>query len=547
MPNRDLINSSDTSRFFDFRSLAGMPRNNVTDVPYKFYVLAPTRLKPLYIELLRVRQWAGGYVPGVHSQLLSSNVVPKLTNIMTNKVINAGYKYDGDDHCEDKMKIWDRQVGMKHAMTELVYNVIQSGYAFTKINIEDGIPVPEVVMADQASFTTKNGEIVEFNSSTVFVDGNNEEEAIYKIERRYYDKDGLPTVEHGFYQSVSQFDQGSERLFNNDLKGRKIEPTNEFLAQRLGVPRGQWTAYRRSMKPKALPMRNLGVYKFKSTVKNPKYIKFDIGQSLVSLVGEDNLIRYEIAQSLEGHEGIIAPQLILVPPEMENGKTQIFMDGQLMPTSVNSTMGSKKQLNGTYYVNIPYQTADGEKVEPKAVEFNIRSGDIKGLKNSILEDACANLGFDANDIIPSVSGVYKSKDRDKKSITLETIEAKRQLISTEMNKMLKDIMWMYGVDNPNVSLIWSGSQIEEFKTKVDTYSVAVRNFFMSQETAIRRLFPDMTERELQEEIERIDKYRHKIIETFYGGGKDGEKTSPTDMLTGENSHNDEIARKAEGD
>lgn len=527
-------------RFFDFRSLAGLKVNNVTDIPFTFYTLVPTRYKPLYIELLRTRQWLLGYVPGVHNRLLSSGIVSKFVDLITNKIVSGGYKFSGSVENEDLLKRWDKKINFEAALLEWIWNTGAMGYGFAKINIKDGIPYTEPIFADQCYFTTDERGIIDFRCATVKIDGNKDDEVIYKIEHRYYDEDTkIPMIEYYFIKDVSQYTQGDEYMFSDNFNSKKVIPTNEMLIK-LGVPKGQFTKYRKEMEAQPLPMRDLGVYQMKATVHNPSYVKFDIGQSIASQIGEDNLVRYELAFSLEGHEITTTPRTILVPPELENGKTGLLINGEdYQPTSY-SFSPSIKQLNHTYYAGVPYENANGEKVQPTFIDPSIRSTQIREAKISILRDACISLGLSANELEQLSGGVYQSKDSLGGLITRDTISARRSLVRQAVNELLKSILWIYGFkDLDNISIIWSNERIDDLANLVNTYSIGVKNFLFSKEYAVRKLHPDMTETEIQNELQKIKETQEDIVNTFYGGNQEQD----TNMVTGDNTHNNSIKKE----
>jgi len=530
-------------RFFDFRSLAGLRVNNVSDIPFTFYTLVPTRYKPLYIELLRTRQWLLGYVPGVHGRLLSSGIVAKFVDLITNKITSGGYKFSGDVKNEDLLKKWDKKVNFQSSLLEWIWNTEAMGYGFAKINIKDGVPYVEQIFADQAYFTTDERGIVDFRCATVKLDGNKDNELIYKIEHRYYDSDtNIPMIEHYFIKDVSQYTQGDEYLFSDQFNLSKFSPSNEILLK-LGVPKGQFTRYRKEMEARPLPMRDLGVYQMKATVHNPNYVKFDIGQSIASQIGEDNLVRYDLAFSLEGHEITTTPKTVLVPPELENGKTGLLINGEdYQPTSYNFSP-SVKQLNHTYYAGVPYENSSGEKVQPTFIEPTIRSTQIREAKISILRDACISLGLSANELEQLSGGVYQSKDSLGNIITSDTISARRSLVRQAVNQLLKSILWIYGFKElDNINIIWTNEKIDDLANLVNTYATGVKNFLFSKEYAVRKLHPDMTETEIQEELRKIKETQQDIVETFYGGNK----AEDTNIVTGDNTHNESIKKVENG-
>lgn len=547
----------ENDKFFDFRSLSSTPITRPFDVPIKFYTLVPMRLKPLYYELLRTRYWIGGFVPGIHNRLLSTQIVATIGNLVSNKIMSGGIKFDGDDDAENFANYWAQRVDFNYTLKSAIRNTQDIGYTFLKTDICDGIPTPRVVYGDQAFFTMRNDKIIDFKSSINAVDGLEEEEAIHKIEHRYYDeKTGVPMVESFLVRASTQFDQGEDKMKSattrgneKDIGGQRINNITSEIALKFGYKKDKLQDFKESLKPKKLPMKDLGVYMLKATDVHPKYMKFNIGQSISSQIGEDNLIRYEIASSLESHELVVAPQLILVPSEMENNDRRLLLNGDEYEPINKENYFNKKQLNGTYYVNVPYMNAEGEKIEPKAIEFNIRSGNIKEAKADIIRDMARAIGLNPDDLESAAKGVYEAK-QEGRTATPDTIQAKRELVIKAVNQFLDNLLWMYGYDDKRLTIMFSNTELEEFEKKVETYSTAMKNFLMSQETAIKRLHTDMTESEVKEEMEKIKETKDLIVDAYYGGDKDRQDKSDSqdqndsNIINGENENNEEVSKES---
>lgn len=537
------------SNEFNYREACGMRPRQVADIPYYYYASTPIRYQPLYYNLLQNRLWLSGFNPAIHGRLLSSNLPANIVTMLTGKIMFGGFKFSGENLQEQIANAWRKKVSLLDASSDLCWNGNAMGYAFVKLNIVDGIPEPDVVFADQAFWKEKYGRVIDFTSSIVKVDGNDGNKghpALFEVEHRYYNKEtGMPMSEKCFVECSTQFDQGTYAMIGDLKYFRYSKKRTVDLLTSNGLTKDEAIEEYESMFPQVLPMRNLGVYKFKSTHSNPAYLKFNIGQSIVQLVGEDNLIKYENANSIEGHEIVTSPKMILVPQTYQNGMVkQHFMTGDNVPNDMlsiyldNGYSYSQKQLNNTYYSSVPYSDSSGNVVEPKEIAWDIRETAIHLSKISIYRDILQRVGLNADEFeISGTGGTYKAKT--SQDGTSEKIEEERQLLDEPLSELINDVLWLYGIDDPNVMVVWNNSLSEDLDKKTSIFTTLTKNFLSSPTLARKRLFPDMSETEFSKETLEIQKGAEMIKDTYYGG-----KDTSSPNLDGSNLYNDTVKEEA---
>jgi hypothetical protein len=525
--------------FFNFREMGGLNINKVQDIPYDFYALVPMHLQPLYQEMRRERQWEGGYVSGVHDKLLSSRIVPAITNVITDKILGSGYKYDGDDLRVQVLDTWDRKVHFKDAIELLAHNATILGFSFLKVDWIGGVPHPTVVPADQIFYIMRNRQIIDAKTVVSFSISNDKlSYNKYLIEHRYFDKDGNPMIRHFFTSTSSQFSESASAVKNAEIeRGLTINPSlladfgisvkvgDNFIAEleKLGI----------YINPKKIPSKNgLAIKMVKATVQNPTYIKSGLGQGIMAQMGEDNLIKYEIANSLHSHELNISPQIVLVPQGFDNGRIN---DPFANITGGLNNFNSIRPVNKTYYVRIPYGDSDNG-AEPKTIEFTIRSNEILAMKNSALRDLLLNIGLTPKDFgLESEKAVYTSTSELKfGNISSNMISRRRRLMEEAIEMMVDEVLYSLGIENNGVKVLWTDSVVSDFEKQINSYSIAVKNFLMSPEEAVRRLYPNKTNAEINKLLMEIDKNRQAIVNTFYGGNNENNsKKEKGDLNTSE--------------
>ena len=79
-----------------------------------------------------------------------------------------------------------------------------------------------------------------------------------------------------------------------------------------------------------------------------------------------------------------------------------------------------------------------------------------------------------------------------------------------------DVLDFYGLDG-NATIMWTDMQVGDFATQVASYENAVKNFLMSPEEAMKRLYPNKTKREMVKLQEEVQRNRENIVNTYYGG------------------------------
>ena len=517
-----MYNFPRNGNFFNFREMGGLQINKVADIPYDFYSLVPTHLQPLYQEMRRERQWESGYVSGVHDRLLSSRIVPALNNILTNKIMGSGFKFDGKAEYVNLMDKWSKEIDFENLVVLGFQNSNMLGWCFVKCDRCNGEIVPAVVPADQAFYIIEKGKIVDFKSVVTYIATNDLNSTTFLMEHRYFDPyTNKPMIRHFFTKSNSQFSENASDL-KNFSRGINI---NVPLLKMFGIDAVVGENFKEKLKsygifiePQELDfITGLGVEMVRATDINPTYIKYPIGQGLMAQMGEDNIIKYEIANSLASHETNIAPQIVLVPQGYDNGQLN---DPFRAVGGVIGGNSSIRPINKTYYVRVPFGNADGQNAEPKAIEFNIRSNSILDMKKDALRDLVLNIGLNPNDLnLGKDKAVYVSNKESSESqdLSANTIRSKRRLMNKMFCMIVKEVLWSYGIENGDVSIKWTDFATGDFKEQISAYETAIKNFLMSPEEAIRNLYPNKTQTELDALMKEIENNRVRIQETYYGG------------------------------
>jgi hypothetical protein len=504
-----------TGNFFDFRSISGVRVIALPDIPYDFIANQPSYIQPRMRINLRARQWESGYVPGVHDKLLSSNLYSTLLNIRSNKLIKGGYKYDGDKNGVELLKNWDEENDILLKIKDLGYCSDNLGWAFVKLDIINGNPVPTVIPGDQVYFSVDGkNKICDFKSITTFIAGNDKDSMLMLMEHRYF-KNGKPYIRYFFTSLGDQYgiNAGDLREFSEfkEIKDSKI------ILAKFGIPKERYSEFKDAMNERELPFKTLGVEMVRGTIKDPLFNKLPIGQSLYQRIGEDLLTKYDIYTSLQSHEGNTAPRIVLVPQEFNNG-------GATQSSGTNTSIydqiyGVSRKLGSTYFVKSPFTTGDGTSAEPQAINWEIRKSIIEQ-KGDILREIALNCGMS-----PENLNILGELNDDKSGeLTDALIQEKRELLKPAIRMMIKEVLHFYGLDEFNVRLRFLEEDQKYFMDMVAPIALAVKNFLISPKEGTRRLLKGKTNAELDVQYEEIEDGRQKIIETYYAGGSNENNT-----------------------
>lgn len=522
-----------TGNFFDFRSMSGLQINRYTDIPYDFYTLVPTYLQPLYYGMLRERQWDSGYVPNIHNRLLRSNIVPTVNSIIVNRVLSDGYKFEGKDDAVNVIEKWNKRTHFRDTLERLFHNANMLGFAFMKLDRCNGEIIPTVVPADQCYYIFQNGQIVDAKIVVAYYIGNGTHETTFLMEHRYYDPDtGKPMIRHFFTTSKSQFSENASDL-RNFSRGLNL---NIPLLEKFGIKVQMGENFKSKLAqmgiyidPEELDFATtgLGIEIVNASAINPTYIKMPIGQGLVDQIGEDNLIKYEIANSLVSHELNIAPSIVMVPQEFNS-----YQLNDPFRTSSIGVNNGVRPISKTYFVRVPFGDDAGNTNKPEQVQFTIRSKEILDMKNSALKDIALSVGLNPSDLgVSKDAAVYVSNKETSQmqDMTNNMVNCKRRQANKAIQMVLDEILAEYGYESGAVSIKWTDMPMGSLEDLVATLSMAVKNRLISTKEARRELFGNRKTMVELEQMEReIEEDMKAIQETYYAGG--------------DNAYNDSVAK-----
>jgi len=486
-----------SENLFNFREVTSINHIRYPDVAFDFHFFVPARMKPLYEQIRHARYALSGYNPLVHSKLLSSNIYQSIVSLIVSQVTAGGVKLDGKN--TDFLFDLTKKIGINDILREACYLSEGLGWSYLKLDIIKGMPKISAISNDQAYISDKLGEVVEYNGVSSYISSTKAEQPdIFLVEKRYF-KDNVPYIKYDLYSTTTQYDSGAGKAAFDNCDS--INPSNLDLEEIKLLGFNSKKEIRDVLKEKRLPFKGLGVSILKSSAKNPLYMKSFTSLSNFNKIGIDALIKYDTVFSAEVHEVSTSTRMIMTPQDMaEDNKNNIIHNQGILGYAQSMAINSRP-IQHSYMLKLPYDTESGESAKPEAVEFKIRSAELSVLKGNAIADIALAIGFDKDDVANIKSGSqYEKGGRGEK--TSKTIEEKRGYISTALKCIIDEIMFLYNIEE-NVDVIWLGLDFNLLEKQSTIFTTLVNSKLMSIRHALKKLYPNLSQEELEEEYKNI--------------------------------------------
>lgn len=537
------------AKYFKFRELNGSNYNvvGIADIPYDFYALIPEPFKMAYQEMWRSRIWLSGKVPGIHQDMLSSNIGPTIASMFANRVVGGNGLFDGEKvEINSDMDEWAEKDDFKNKVSQLAYCMSGVGQALFKINLVkrrgELVYSTEVLSGDRFLIKTVGSEIEKVTIFSNFYQDTNKSNGVkhkdyYLQEIREYNEDGEPIGYYNVVENVSIFNEGVKTSFEtNNYNFRNIRNLGndaiKEISDKLGIEPTDLLYERK------LPFKlGLGVSFAKNSYVHPRFMNYNIGCSDIMKVSEDTLVTYELYTSMLSNEGSVTIPLVMLPkrlynPSIDKGAQFISLDERFSPESQGAVEGQKgyavinnrsRKIDGTYITYV--ESEDPENQEPKLVQFNMRMEDIdKGLQRTVI-NICNNLEISPFILDPRLRGSSQYKNKQEISLdedqTVTTVINKRAMITKAINYIVKEVLLSKGYSENDCSYVLARSKnTENDRELTETLILQIQNGLTSVNVARKKIHNTMSkeqfnsmvneiqtdkEEKLKEEIEKQEK------------------------------------------
>ena len=439
-------------------------------------------------------QWANGFVPLIHYNMLNSKTCSTIANILTSKIVgNIGIEGEEDI---DVKQVKDAIIDFQNKITQMESDVLIRGEACITTNYfrdkEDNLKVSLEVYPLGRYQTLKelNNEIYEAYLFKALFDGEDSWCNYLFVEHRYYKKRNGEKVAYLEYNIVKNtWTTKSSSILKQEVTSNKLEEENvpQKILDKLGDIKIN----------KPIEILDLGVYRFKNTAINKLARYTDIGESqFINATGFmqslENTLTYQEMDKYIGRGRVMTPQF-------SNSKNGI----------IATLQGKSRGFNILdYSFMTPYSAETGSldsKVPVQPVQFNLRSAEWKLALEEAEAKVCLRCGLSVLDFDPSLATTMRTATEVNymNDITANTVKSKRALLKYELDRLVSDIAKQLGLEI-SVFVVFDNSTIVD---KVQNQALILQQYqsgLISLDTAVKQLHPEWKQEEVEAELDRIN-------------------------------------------
>ena len=503
-----------------------------------FYAIYPSYYFTFANQWLRKwLAWFDGYVPGIHDGvggIISTRLASTLCYRLGEQVFGGGLLYSNSaktkDHKEALQFIsgkWNDESDLDNQLLKVFILAAAGGTSYMKSNASnDGEMWVDSWRADQCwSDVDFKGNVnrakflISKYTKTV---PNNEQQS-----RNFY------LVEDRFYATIKDAKE-YKKQYRDDILGFKMPPNlhigksyvkyqvfemqgvvNDFNQ---GVNLGRalnWEDLPKEIKdsiidaygtirlniPQKLPFIDLGVDMFKWTSFISNLPQLPYGESVIAKI-QAYLFEYDFVNSAMNTDVYLGRGRVMIPKSLQS-PTRQGVQGSV-------TGGYNQGLDSFIFTKVDYASTEDKK--PEAIQFDLRSTDWVTTRNNLLESIATAIGISPSTIASYLNDNSNRTAREissEESATALFVENRRKLFSSPINKLIKRILLFYGFTDCVVAKFSKSGQTNTTLVTENTIS-AYNARLMSQYQAVKNINPDMSEEELQAEIDRINEEQEKL-------------------------------------
>ena len=242
--------------------------------------------------------------------------------------------------------------------------------------------------------------------------------------------------------------------------------------------------------PKRLPFDRIGIVPFKFTNGIDNLPNLPYGQSLLQNI-QAYLYLYDYMYGAMNTDLYLGRGRVLAKKSIQN------------PDNKNNNLNWNSAFDNFLFTAYEGQATDEQK--PVPVQFDLRSADWENIKNNILESIAMTLGISTSTIAGWINDGSNRTAREissEESSTALFVESKRKLITRSLNELINDILQFNGYEEC-VEVKFSKSGETNTTLLLENTTNAYNSGLKSLYASVKAINPDMSEDEIQAEIERI--------------------------------------------
>ena len=474
------------------RLLVGQ-RNRVTkSVEFDYLRLHNADEQMAILNNYNAYEIATGFSQQIHYSNLMTGTAPRLKNILRDKICSRVI-VEGDDATLGLLKTGYSEARLTKDLKIAFDNALSTGRGIIVLDhVKDKIGIRHFncfrskFYYDFAGNITQADLFVKIKKTSAF-------DNLTVIERRYYNNDGKPCQKY-ILTKVSWQQEG--KLASDIVELDKDSLTDEVKAMFKGI------TFNREIE--LVRYTDLGVYLIDNDITNAKYPYSTIPQSQFVDV-QDLLVEREHSETYKVVDKHLGRGRVIKPSFMKTG-----FDGGGFGGSISAmTYTPMPTASGDQTIFTQYESLAMDDCKPQSIQFDLRSEQWRSDINGLVGDICAIFGLTVLDFDPRLLVAGQRTDDEinaMNDITRATINAKRDINEETINTFINQVASLVGAVTP-VFIRWSMQSILNPLRNSQLIQQQLANGTISQRTAIKRENPDYTDKEIDEEIERINNER----------------------------------------
>lgn len=493
----------------------------------EFFACAPQVYQPYYLSIMRKNvQFYEGFVPGIHDNsdgIYSTHMASAICGGLANKTVGADIAFrmgsgQGDrGDLEYISHIWTRKVDFHTFARQAIEYAYATGLSLIKLNIDGkGSQYPSAIRGDMFVFTEGGrGELQDLKCLVKAYSSTDKKDSYLLIEHRYL----KPSVDKEYWTNSegATFEFSSQKWFPyvryeivRAEPGGADDVRNSVWS--VGNPLN-WKAVPDDVKEAV--NRDYGCYKMNSDIRLP-YKPGCLGAWLLKANGYDGtcpnmpfgksvlkdiwveLAEYDVYASFcdkdvnNGQGQVFTPKQYSIDNLGSVNNQMVSQFGQVMPADTYENAYRK-------VVNMQEIDGDPDKVKPFCNQFSLRADEWERLQDNCLRRMAAKLHMS-----PKVIASFLGKEQVEKTATevvndddatIEWVKIQRSIFKPKFDELIEAVLSKEGRIG-NVVLKFGSIGTKPRKTKLDELAIMLKYHLTTREEAMRELFEEMDENQL---------------------------------------------------
>ena len=506
------VANAPSRRFFApmFKARWQNMQNIVNDTA--FYSLIPPGYQTYYYAYIRQwSQWASGFVQQLHqSDFFSTGIGYSVCDIMAKECLTGGFRVNSMDVAtKEFLTKYADENSLSETFYRMFFNSNATGNCIMVATPVFGELIITPYPLDRVVFQiSRKKEITSILILNRFVAG----ESVYYAREKRIKKNGQ------YYYKV-------------ELASGTLVTSPTFTGQGLPyVPeliQDQWEDAYGSIKPRIwykLPkrLRGIGCYNIQNkplavALKDmPGYSDSTLHTCLDILYSIDyNYTQAQVDQYMGKSRALVPKQM----GRVVMGQKGTLTEGHSFYEEVSAVAAP---LDDQFFTQVESGNLNGESVKPLFIQPDLREQAHKYIRDSDLELLASKVGLSSSDLANHLNynrgGEKTATEVVSESDTTEkTVNEKRELARSAVNKLLSDIAYFYGFEY-DAEIEWGKAASNSARTNQELLS-EYQAGVLSLRDYLRKRWTDLTEEEIEQKATELEQKAEKdrAQEQAFGG------------------------------